>query len=420
MNSGTMPAEAVVPHRRRNALLLAGGLVLHGGMIQLAVALATVTIVAVTGQEGVLGLGPAVYLLSGALAVAPAGRLSDSVGRVAVIRGGYVLGVSGPALTAAGCAVERATLAFVGLALCGAAHAIVLLSRTAAAEMFPPARRARALSIVLFGVVFGAIWGPLVFGPMFAGKHITSDDLVKPWLVAALFPLAGLVVTFFVRLPPEERTREARAARMVAAREASLLALVRRPGILRAMVAAGGSYLVMAGVMNLTGYVAVGHGHQHSAVFTIISIHIVGMYGLVLVVGELVERMGRRAAMTGGLLTMAASNLSLVWLDSVAGLSISMFGLGLGWCFAYVAGSTELVDLAGPVERGRLVGTTDLSANVGAAAFAIGGGVLYTATDTVVPLALAATALALICAAVAGSARGRDALRVPEPAVDTP
>jgi len=86
----------------------------------------------------------------------------------------------------------------------------------------------------------------------------------------------------------------------------------------------------------------------------------------------------------------------------------------------YVAGSTDLVDLAGPVERGRLVGTTDLSASLGAAVFAIGGGVLYSATDTVVPLALAATALALLCALLVASARGRDLLRAPEPAVEAP
>ena len=43
----------------------------------------------------------------------------------------------------------------------------------------------------------------------------------------------------------------------------------------------------MAGVMNLAGTSPFGHGHQHAAVFTIISIHIVGMYGLVLFVGEL-------------------------------------------------------------------------------------------------------------------------------------
>src|SRR3954468_21817094 len=100
---------------RRNALLLALGLVFQLGMIQLAVALGTVTIVAVTGIEGILGLGPAVFLLAGAAAVGPAGRVSDRVGRMPVIRSGFVLGIAGPAVTAAGCAVVSGPLVFVGL-----------------------------------------------------------------------------------------------------------------------------------------------------------------------------------------------------------------------------------------------------------------------------------------------------------------
>src|SRR6201989_3098132 len=87
---------------RRNAFLLAAGLVFQSGMIQLAVALGTVTIVAVTGVEGILGLGPAVFLLAGAAVVGPAGRISDRVGRMPVIRTGFVLGTLGPLLTAAG------------------------------------------------------------------------------------------------------------------------------------------------------------------------------------------------------------------------------------------------------------------------------------------------------------------------------
>ena len=58
---------------RRNAIVLAAGMVCLSGMVQLAVALGTVTLVAVTGLEGILGLGPAVFLIAGALAVGPAG-----------------------------------------------------------------------------------------------------------------------------------------------------------------------------------------------------------------------------------------------------------------------------------------------------------------------------------------------------------
>src|SRR3954452_17731673 len=100
---------------RRYRLLLAAGLVFQSGMIQLAVALGTVTIVSVTGEDSILGLGPAVFLIAGALAVGPAGRLSDRVGRMPVIRGGFVLGTTGPWVTAAGCATRVGALVFLGL-----------------------------------------------------------------------------------------------------------------------------------------------------------------------------------------------------------------------------------------------------------------------------------------------------------------
>jgi MFS family permease len=120
------------------------------------------------------------------------------------------------------------------------------------------------------------------------------------------------------------------------------------------------SFAVMVGVMNLSGYVAVGRGHAHGDVFTIISVHIVGMYGLILVVGDLIERIGRRRALAGGLAIMCLSNVLLAPLDGIPGISLSLFGLGLGWSLSYVAATTELVSLAAPSERGRLVGFADL------------------------------------------------------------
>jgi MFS family permease len=389
---------------RRNALLLAGGLVFQSGMIQLAVALGTVTIVTVTGIEGILGLGPAVFLIAGALAVGPAGRLSDRIGRMPVIRGGFVLGTAGPLVTAAGCATKIGLLVFAGLGLCGAGQAIVLLSRAAAAEMFPPDRRARGMSIVLFGVVSGAVWGPLVFGPMFAGRSLTPHELVVPWLAAAAFSLAGLAVSFGVRPDPKELSAVYRSDGSATEPAAPLREILRRPGVSVAMVAAVSSFAVMAGVMNLAGYVAVGHGHHQGDVFTIISLHIVGMYGLVLVVGDLIDRIGRRRSMVIGLSVMALSNAGLVWLDGIPGMSISLFGLGLGWCLSYVAATTALVDLAAASERGRLIGLTDLLSSFGGAALALSGGVVYTGGGSV-PFALAAAGLAVFAAAwVAGNA----------------
>jgi MFS family permease len=400
---------------RRNALLLALGLVFQSGMIQLAVALGTVTIVSVTGVTSILGLGPAVFLVAGALAVGPAGRLSDRVGRMPVIRGGFLLGIGGPWLTAAGCATRFAPLVFLGLGLCGAGQTIVLLSRAAAAEMFPPERRARGMSIVLFGVVSGAIWGPLVFGPMFSGRSLSPHELTVPWLAAGAFTIVGLAISFGVRPDPKAISAQYAAAVFDDAPPAPLREILRRPGVATAMVGAVSSFAVMVGVMNLAGYVAVGHHHPHGSIFTIISLHIVGMYGLVLVIGDVVERVGRRTSMVVGLVLMAVSNAGLAWLASVVGMSLCLFGLGLGWCLAYVAATTELVDRATASERGRLVGTSDLLSSFAGAALALGWGVVYSDGGGSVPLAATAAGLAFLAAAWVG---GNGVALLPSAAAD--
>jgi MFS family permease len=364
-------------------------------MIQLAVALGTVTIVSVTGVSAILGLGPAVFLVAGAIAVGPAGRISDRVGRMPVIRFGFGLGIAGPAVTALGCWTVSGPLVFLGLGLCGASQGIVLLSRAAAAEMFAPEFRARGMSFVLFGAVSGAIWGPLVFGPIFADRALTPHELAGPWLGTSLFALAGFAISAFVRPDPKELSERYRTAGDAGSAAAPFREIVRRPGVAIAMTAAVASFAVMVGVMNLAGYVVVGHGHRHGDVFTVISAHIVGMYGLVIVAGDLIDRIGRRRSMAIGLGLMAVSNAGLVWLTGIAGMSAALFGLGLGWNLSYVAATTELVSRAAASERGRLIGVTDLLSSSIGAALALGGGALYTSSGTV-PLAVAAALLAAI------------------------
>ena len=361
----------------RNTVLLASSLAALSGMFQLGVAVATTSLVLVTGIEGILGLGPAIFLVSGAVSALPAGRLMDRFGRVPVLAGGFGLGVAGCLLTALACGIESAPLLVVGFVAVGSALGIALLARTAAGDMYPPERRARGISFVLFGAVFGAILGPTVFSPLFAGRDLDAQALVVPWLVAAGIVAVGVALVLAVRPDPSVRAR-ALAQDVAEEHAAPLSELLRRPGVPTALLGALASFAVMVAVMNLTGYMMVGEGHMQSEVFPVISAHIVGMYGLVLVVGDLIDRLGRRMALVGGLAVMGVSTLALARTESVLATGVALFGLGLGWSFSYVAATSELVDLARPSERGRLIGFNDLLSGSVGAALALLGGLAYT------------------------------------------
>ena len=406
---------------RRNTILLSLCLLTLSGVLQLAVAVATITLVLVTGIESILGLGPAIFLTAGALAALPAGRLMDRFGRVPVIAGAFVVGAVGCSLTALGCLADNAPLVIFGFIGIGAMNGGVLLARTAAADMYPPERKARAISYVLFGALFGAALGPLVFRPLFAGKDFELDTLVIPWFVAAAMALVGLILALNIRPDPRTIALELQAADRASgaagepAPAAPLREILRRPGVPSAVIAALASFAVMAGVMNLTGYIVVGHHHAQADVFTVISLHIVGMYALVLVIGALVDRVGRRPTLLWGMAIMAVSTVLLGFVDSIAWMSVSLFLLGLGWNLAYISATAELVTHATPVERGRLVGFTDLAAGLLAAALALLGGVAYTEWG-VAAVAVGATLAVVLPAAAILFARRPPAAVVPEPA----
>ena len=129
----------------------------------------------------------------------------------------------------------------------------------------------------------------------------------------------------------------------------------------------------------------------------VIGAHVAGMYALVLVVGPLVDRVGRLRAMVAGLLVMGASTIGLLWLESVPATALLLFGLGVGWNLSFVAATAQLVDLAQPSERGKVLGFNDLLSALLGAALALAGGY---ALDSIGVAALALGATAIVAAPV--------------------
>jgi len=252
----------------------------NSAVLQLVAAVSSLTFVLVTGVRGLLGLGPAIFLTASGVTAVPAGRLMDRFGRTPVMSFGFVAAAIGCSLTALATRTGSTVTLIAGFVLVGASSGISLLIRTAAGDMYPPERRARGISYVLFGSVFGAILGPTVFSPLFAGKDVEADSLTVPWLAAGGIALVALLLVQFVRPDPK------RIAELLGSRDdagppvaaAPLSELLRRPGVRPAMLAALASFGVMVSVMNLSGYVVVEHHHHNQdSIFPIIGAHVFGM-----------------------------------------------------------------------------------------------------------------------------------------------
>jgi MFS family permease len=381
---------------RRNTLLLSATMAVNSAVLQLVAAVSSLTFVLVTGVRGLLGLGPAIFLIASGLTSVPAGRYMDRFGRTPVMSVGFGVGALGCVVTALATHAESTLLVIAGFGLIGVSSAVALLIRTAAGDMYPPHRRARGISYVLFGSVFGAILGPTVFSPLFAGKDVEADALTVPWLAAGGIAVVALALVQFVR-PDPKRIAELIGTRDDAAppptTSAPLAEIVRRPGVIPAMLAALASFGVMVSVMNLSGYVVVEHHHHaQKSVFPIIGAHVFGMYALVLVIGAVIDRIGRKPALEIGLVVMAVSTIGLLWVETVFGTAVLLLLLGIGWNISFVAATAELADRTSPAERGTLLGFNDLLGAFLAAGLALLGGYALDAIG-VAALAIGATAI---------------------------
>jgi MFS family permease len=86
------------------------------------------------------------------------------------------------------------------------------------------------------------------------------------------------------------------------------------------------------------------------------------MYALVIVAGDLVDRIGRTRALAGGLIVMGLSVSALPWAGGAHAMAAALFGLGLGWNISFVAATAELSGRTEPWERASLLGFNDLAA----------------------------------------------------------
>ena len=399
----------------RNTAILAAATALNWAVIVLLASLATLTIALLFGLPELAGSGFGLYLLAYAAGGLAFGRAIDRWGRRNGLVVAFIVGVGGALVIYAGVGAGSLPVFLLGLLAIGVGTGGANLARVAGADMYPPERRARGISLVLLGAAFGAIGAPIVFAPALAGARTNeAAALAAPWLIAAGLMLAGALVLLAIRVDPrriaEELAAEPARASGIAAAPAvpprPLAELTRLPTVPLALLAAVLSQAVMTSVMALAGVVMAHHGHDLGRISLTVGLHFLGMFGLVLIVGRVVERIGRLRSIVLGLLMLAAGVLMLLPGAELLNFMPGMFVVGVGWNVAFVASTTVLADAARPNERGRLLGFSDFVAILGAAALSVVAG-LIVGTLGLPALVLVGVLLALVPAVLIGLYRRR-------------
>jgi MFS family permease len=175
-----------------------------------------------------------------------------------------------------------------------------------------------------------------------------------------------------------------------------------------ALVSMALAQVTMVMVMNITPVHMTHFEHGLDDISLVISMHIVGMYGLSPLTGWLSDRWGRRVTIGLGALMLIGSCVLAPTNPATIPLAASLFLLGLGWNFCFVAGSSLLTDRLRVGERARLQGAADVVVSVSSAIGSLSSGELmaqvgYGAAATI-GMGLA---LIIIAAALASTNRPR-------------
>ncbi|MEU2493454.1 MFS transporter [Streptomyces sp. NPDC007883] len=359
--------------RRRITPVLIVSQILGGLGVATGIALAAVLAQQVSGSEALSGLAPTATVAGTALLSVPLAALMTARGRRPGLVLAYVIGSAGAGVVVLASVLGNFALLLLGMAAFGAASSANLQARFAAADLAEPARRARAISLVVWATTVGAVLGPNIAAP--AGRSVSGvgiPEAAGPFVWAAgVFLIAAMVVAVLLRpdplltaralAPSEEGDKEERSLR------AGVRAVRESAGARLALVTVAVSHTAMVSIMSMTPVALSHHGAGIQLIGLVISGHIAGMYAFSPVMGLLSDRFGRLSVI--GLAVALLSVAAL--LAGTAGAShgrtaAGLFLLGLGWSAGLVSGSALLTDSVPGPARAAAQGLSDLTMNASA------------------------------------------------------
>jgi MFS family permease len=372
----TPPSEPV--RRKLLGVLFASSAITRTGLIA-ALTVAVLAAEDMLGSASLSGLPAAMTTIGIASGTPAIAWLMARSGRRAGLTVGLGVGAAGALL--AGIAVNAGSfpLFVAGMFVFGSGLSAERLSRYAAADITPVARQAFAISLVVWAGTIGSVVGPILLAPARRVADAAGmEGLAGPLLLAAaLTGVASLVNARFLRPDPLSFVAGDEAGREVPSTRSHL----DTPKVRAAVAALVIGQVVMVLIMTMTPVHVRRAGEELGIVGLVIAAHTLGMFAFSPLTGYLSDRLGRVRVILAGqaMLVVSALMASFAAGDDRILLVASLFLLGLGWNFGFVAASALLTEDADAGSRVSLQGLADSVVWTSAALAALSSGALLEA-----------------------------------------
>ncbi|MGL5733402.1 MAG: MFS transporter, partial [Beijerinckiaceae bacterium] len=312
----TLPA-ATNELARRNATVFAGAQALGGGAQSLVIASGGLVGQYLAQNDAWATLPVSVTQLGLALFTLPVAYLARYTGRRVLSVLAALVGAAAAAFAVYAVLRGSFVLFCVATFLMGFAVASQQQFRFAAADMATPDFKARAISWVMVGGIFGAIIGPQT--------AIWTRDLFAPVPFAGVFAgqavlllLTALVLALLIDVQPAT----ASAAGSGPARPRG--EILRQPRLIAAIICGLASYGLMSFGMTAAPMAIVACGYSPTDAWLGIQWHVLGMFVPSFWTGKLIQRYGANAITAFGFVLLLGSAAS-----GLLGISIANFWMAL-------------------------------------------------------------------------------------------